>query len=48
MKRRIVFALISVLICVGAAVWLVPYTPMPDTAEIVDVLVLHVHAGEYG
>ena len=29
MKRRIVFALISVLICVGAAVWLVPYTPMP-------------------
>lgn len=30
MKRRIVFALISVLICVGAAVWLVPYTPMPD------------------
>ena len=38
MKRRIVFALISVLICVGAAVWLVPYTPMPDTAEIVDVL----------
>ena len=46
MKRRIVFALISVLICVGAAVWLVPYTPMPDTAEIVDVLVLHVHAGD--
>lgn len=30
MKRRIVFALISVLICVGAAVWLVPYTPVPD------------------
>ena len=46
MKRRIVFALISVLICVGAAVWLVPYTPVPDTAEIVDVLVLHVHAGD--
>ena len=46
MKRRIVFALISVLICVGAAVWLVPYTPMPDTAEIVEVLVLHVHAGD--
>ena len=46
MKRRIVFALISVLICVGVAVWLVPYTPMPDTAEIVDVLVLHVHAGD--
>ena len=42
MKRRIVFALISVLICVGAAVWLVPYTPMPDTAEIADVLVLRV------
>lgn len=46
MKRRIVFALISVLICVGAVVWLVPYTPMSDTAEIVDVLVLHVHAGD--
>ena len=46
MKRRIVFALISVLICVGAAVWLVPYTPMPDTAEIADVLVLRVHAGD--
>lgn len=46
MKRRIVFALISVLICVGAAVWLVPYTPMPDTAGIADVQVLRVHAGD--
>ena len=30
MKKRIAFALAGILVCVGAAVWLVPYTPMPD------------------
>ena len=44
MKRRIVFVLIAVLVCVGAASCFTSYTPVPDTAEIVDVLVLHVHA----
>ena len=46
MKRRIVFVLIAVLVCVGAVSCFTSYTPMPDTAEIVDVLVLHVHAGD--
>ena len=46
MKRRIVFVLIAVLVCVGAASCFTSYTPVPDTAEIVDVLVLHVHAGD--
>lgn len=46
MKRRIVFVLIAVLVCVGAASCFKSYTPVPDTAEIVDVLVLHVHAGD--
>lgn len=46
MKRRIVFVLIAVLVCVGAAPCFTSYTPVPDTAEIVDVLVLHVHAGD--
>ena len=46
MKRRIVFVLIAVLVCVGVASCFTSYTPVPDTAEIVDVLVLHVHAGD--
>lgn len=46
MKRRIVFVLIAVLVCVRAASCFTSYTPVPDTAEIVDVLVLHVHAGD--
>ena len=46
MKRRIVFVLIAVLVCVGEASCFTSYTPVPDTAEIVDVLVLHVHAGD--
>ena len=46
MKRRIEFVLIAVLVCVGAASCFTSYTPVPDTAEIVDVLVLHVHAGD--
>ena len=46
MKRRIVFVLIAVLVCVGAVSCFTSYMPMPDTAEIVDVLVLHVHAGD--
>ena len=46
MKRRIVFVLIAVLVCVGAASCFTSYTPVPDTAEIVDVLVLHVNAGD--
>ena len=30
MKKRIAFALAGILVCVGAAVWLIPYAPMPD------------------
>lgn len=46
MKRRILFALIAVLVCVGAAACFTSYAPVPDTAEIADVLVLRVHAGD--
>ena len=45
MKRKIIAVIAGILIF-GWAYWLVPYTPVPDTAEIVDVLVLHVHAGD--
>ena len=46
MKRRIVFALISVLICVGAAVWLIPYTPMPDMAGCWNVRIWRVKGAD--
>lgn len=46
MKRRILFVLIAVLVCVGAAACFTSYAPVPDTAEIADVLVLRVHAGD--
>ena len=46
MKRRIVFVLIAVLVCVGAASCFTSYTPVTDTAGIADVLVLSVHAGD--
>ena len=46
MKRRILFALIAVLVCVGAAACFTSYAPVPDTAEIADVLVFRVHAGD--
>lgn len=46
MKRRILFALIAVLVCVGAAACFTSYAPVPDAAEIADVLVLRVYAGD--
>ena len=46
MKQRILFTLIAVLVCVGAAACFTSYAPVPDTAEIADVLVLRVHAGD--
>ena len=45
MKRRILFVLIAIVFCVGA-VCFTSYAPVPDTAEIADVLVLRVHAGD--
>lgn len=47
MKRRILFVLIAVLVCAGAAARFTSYAPVPDTADIAEVLVLRVHAGEY-
>ena len=46
MKRRIVFVLIAVVVCVGAAMCFTSYVPVTDTAGIADVLVLRVHAGD--
>ena len=46
MKKRIAFALISVLLCVGAAAWLVPYTPMPDMDGFWNARIWRVNGAE--
>ena len=46
MKQRILFTLIAVWVCAGAAACFTSYAPVPDAAEIADVLVLRVHAGD--
>ncbi|MFR0940891.1 MAG: hypothetical protein ACLSF2_00320 [Butyricicoccus sp.] len=38
MKRRILFVLIAVVVCVGAAMCFTSYVPVTDTAGIADVL----------
>lgn len=46
MKKRIAFALADVLICVGAAVWLIPYTPMPDMDGFWNVRIWRVNGAD--
>lgn len=42
MKKRIAFALAGILVCVGAAVWLIPYTPMPDVNSFQNVSIWRI------
>ena len=46
MKKRIAFALAGILVCVGAAVWLVPYTPMPDMDGFWNVRIWRVNGAD--
>ena len=43
MKKRIVFILIAILICAGAAAFVfVPYTPMPDADSFQNVSIWRI------
>ena len=46
MKKRIAFALAGILVCVGAAVWLVPYTPMPDVNSFQNVSIWRIDGSD--
>lgn len=46
MKKRIAFALAGILVCVGAAVWLIPYTPMPDMDGFWNVRIWRVNGAD--
>ena len=46
MKKRIAFVLVGVLICVGAAVWLIPYTPTPDMDGFWNVRIWRVNGAD--
>ena len=46
MKKRIAFVLVGVLICVGAAVWLIPYTPTPDMDGFWNVHIWRVNGAD--
>ena len=46
MKKRIAFVLVGILVCVGAAVWLVPYTPMPDMDGFWNVRIWRVNGAD--
>ena len=42
MKKRIAFALAGILVCVGAAIWLIPYAPMPDVNSFLNVSIWRI------
>lgn len=46
MKKRIAFALAGILVCVGAAVWLIPYTPMPDVNSFQNVSIWRIDGSD--
>lgn len=46
MKKRIAFALAGILVCVGAAIWFVPYTPMPDMDGFWNVRIWRVNGAD--
>lgn len=46
MKKRIAFALAGILVCVGAAVWLVPYTPMLDVNSFQNVSIWRIDGSD--
>ena len=46
MKKRIAFALAGILVCVGAAIWLIPYAPMPDMDGFWNVRIWRVNGAD--
>ena len=46
MKKRIAFALAGILVCVGAASWLIPYAPMPDVNSFLNVSIWRIDGSD--
>ncbi|MCI7210571.1 MAG: hypothetical protein PUF64_07240 [Butyricicoccus sp.] len=46
MKKRIAFALAGILVCVGAAIWLIPYAPMPDVNSFLNVSIWRIDGSD--
>ena len=46
MKKRIAFALAGILVCVGAAIWLIPYAPMPDVNSFQNVSIWRIDGSD--
>ena len=46
MTKRIAFALAGILVCVGAAIWLIPYAPMPDVNSFLNVSIWRIDGSD--
>lgn len=46
MKKRIAFALAGILVCAGAAIWLIPYAPMPDVNSFLNVSIWRIDGSD--
>ena len=46
MKKRIAVALAGILVCVGAAIWLIPYAPMPDVNSFLNVSIWRIDGSD--
>ena len=46
MKKRIAFVLAGILVCVGAAIWLIPYTPTPDANSFQNVSIWRIDGSD--
>ena len=46
MKKRLAFALAGILVCVGAAIWLIPYAPMPDVNSFQNVSIWRIDGSD--
>ena len=46
MKKRIAFTLAGILVCVGAAIWLIPYAPMPDVNSFLNVSIWRIDGSD--
>ncbi len=46
MKKRIAFALAGILVCAGAAIWLIPYAPMPDVNSFLNASIWRIDGSD--
>ena len=46
MKKRLASALAGILVCVGAAIWLIPYAPMPDVNSFLNVSIWRIDGSD--